>query len=204
MKGKGFIALLISLFIFRIFFPHKLEASNRSKKIEKVEEIHKQVAEIINKRKYPKEVTGIAGLAFLGACLGASSLALSPVLDISPVVFKRKPLKEVKAILIAAFGRYIRFDEAVYEKLLSKKTDKIVITKFLQTLEALREEKVIFKQNPIIIDSSTKVLEIQILKDWRVYVKREGEFYTVCNIGHKNTQLKDIKRLKARHGNIAG
>lgn len=174
---------------------------------EKINEINCQLFELLNRRyennKINKSSPFFESNVVIGACAITTNQMKRLPFSVKSKLFQRMPLEELKIIFLEVFGENIDFDETVFERILSKKVDKIVISKFLQTLENLYDNKVVFKKNPIVIDSSTKILEIQLLKDWRIYVKKNAAKYMVCNIGHKNTQIRDIKRLKTRFGKVA-
>ena len=187
---------LSSILILILSF-NQLRKKQLKKQQEKYTAIVKQVEETLKGRNVNTEENVTQPLFIIGTAIAA--LAINP----TPLQLKRMSLQEVKNLLIEVFGESIEFEDPFFETLFSKKVDKIVIGKFIQVLENLYQDQVVFKSNPIIIDSSTKILEVQVLKDWRLYVKRKGTGYTVCNIGHKNTQTKDIKKLKARYGQIA-
>ena len=197
MKNK-IKKLSIVLFIMSIIFiPLQIIiSSEKSRKMKKVNFINR----VINKdeEKIVKEIyatSNIVAKSLVGGGSIVAGISVAPLLNATFLV--RKPIPCIKKEIESKFGEYINFEDRVFETLISRKTNKVIINKFLDIMEMLSEDKIIFKEKPILVNNSVKILEIQMLKDWRIYVMKDGGKYLICDLGHKNKQIRDIRRLKS-------
>ncbi|MDZ5781883.1 hypothetical protein [Marinococcus luteus] len=125
---------------------------------------------------------------------------LSNLILNTPVIAKRVEKTQIEKILNTTFEENLFISSNTVDKLFSRKVNKLVISKFIETLNNINQNKVTYKTKPIKINKSLKILEVQILKDWRIYIIKKGGKTYICDMGHKNTQSKDIRKLIKKFG----
>jgi hypothetical protein len=109
---------------------------------------------------------------------------------------RRHPKEELIKILNAQYEPKIIFHRKVIQSLLSKKVNNILFENFLQKINDLYDDNIIFRENGIQITNSLNMVELKVFKDWRIYIIPSGQSYIIYHFGHKNTQKKDISRFR--------
>jgi hypothetical protein len=111
---------------------------------------------------------------------------------------RKHPKLKLLEILNDNFNPKINFDIKVIDILISKKVDHKLADKFLKKIIELENDQAIFRENTIQVGRSENLLEVKVFKDWRIYILPKGQSYIIYDFGHKNTQKRDIMRLRRK------